>query len=63
MDVIVKELRKKLGLTQQQLADKLGVVGYTVRRWEAGKSNPLPVFQEKLEKLAKSVKTTEAQGE
>ena len=30
----VRRLRRRLGLTQQQLADKLGVTKNTVYRWE-----------------------------
>jgi DNA-binding transcriptional regulator YiaG len=32
----VKQLRAKLGMTQQQLADKLGVTQTSVARWEMG---------------------------
>ena len=49
----VKELRKKLGLNQDQFAVKLGVAPYTVRRWESGQSKPSPMALEKLNLLAK----------
>src|ERR1700684_2323357 len=34
--------RRSLGLSQEALADKLGVDRKTVARWEAGVSNPHP---------------------
>ena len=36
----LKALRKKAGLTQEELADVLGISYMTVRRWEAGKASP-----------------------
>lgn len=32
--------REKIGLTQDQLAEKLGVDRSTVAKWETGKSHP-----------------------
>jgi len=34
----IKKLRKKLGLTQDQFAVKLGVAPFTIRRWERGEN-------------------------
>ena len=36
----LKELRKEKNLTQEQLAEKLGVSGRTVSRWETGSNMP-----------------------
>jgi len=37
---LVKEVRRKLGLSQEELAHELGVSFATVNRWENGKTNP-----------------------
>ena len=36
----LKELRKEKGITQEQLAEKLGVSGRTISRWETGNNMP-----------------------
>lgn len=36
----IQELRRRLGLTQQQLADALGVRQQTVSEWETGVYRP-----------------------
>lgn len=36
----IKKLRKKMMLTQTELADQLGVSFGTVNRWESGKYDP-----------------------
>jgi transcriptional regulator with XRE-family HTH domain/tetratricopeptide (TPR) repeat protein len=43
--------RKALGLTQEALADLLGVERSTVIRWERGESQPLPGIRPKLAKV------------
>ena len=47
---IVKELRKKAGIQQKQLAIEIGVSRPTVSEWESGKKDP---SGERLRKLAK----------
>ncbi|MFW7433208.1 helix-turn-helix domain-containing protein [Vagococcus carniphilus] len=37
---ILKEKRKELGLTQQEVADHLNVTRQTISNWEVGKSYP-----------------------
>jgi transcriptional regulator with XRE-family HTH domain len=41
--VLVKETRKRLGLTQVQFAQKPGVSFQGVNRWERSKTKPLPI--------------------
>lgn len=43
----LKQLRAKLGLSQQALADKLGVKRNSVNRWEMGK-HPISPMAERL---------------
>jgi DNA-binding XRE family transcriptional regulator len=50
-EINVKELREKLKLTTQQLADKIGVSRYTINRWETGKTKPHSVFVKALNEL------------
>lgn len=47
----IKELRSKLGLTQEQFATKIGVTFSTVNRWENGKGKPSPLAMRQLEEL------------
>lgn len=43
---IVKQVRKDLGLSQEQLARELSISFSTVNRWENGKSKPSQMAQE-----------------
>ena len=36
----IKELRQNNGITQKQLADKIGVVQSAVSQWETGTNEP-----------------------
>ena len=48
----IRQMRKSvLGMTQQQLADALGVAFPTVNRWENGKAKPSRLIWEKLVEL------------
>lgn len=50
---LIAELRKKQGLTQQQLADRLNLSNKTISKWESGSGSPdisnLPILAEALE--------------
>jgi len=47
----IKELRKKLRLTQTELADKLGVGRATIARWEVGTGKPSNLAKRQLARL------------
>lgn len=47
----IRQLRKKLGLTQEQFAATVGVTFSTVNRWESGKSVPSPLAMKQIELL------------
>lgn len=47
----IKEIRSKLGISQEALARLIGVSLQTVSRWERGFFNPSQLAMEKIEKL------------
>lgn len=49
----VKELRKKLGISQEKLAARLGVSFSTVNRWEKGHAKPSYLALDRFETLCK----------
>lgn len=51
----IKQLRKKINLTQQQLAEQVGITYIQIGRYETGKSN---VSADVLQKIAKALNTT-----
>jgi len=55
----IKELRKKLGLTQEELARLLGVGFSTVNRWENNKATPTGQSLVTLNKLKELVEEAE----
>ena len=46
---LVKEVRKQLALSQEDLARELGVSFATVNRWENGKSRPSKLARAQLD--------------
>jgi DNA-binding transcriptional regulator YiaG len=56
----IKELRTALGISQQALAAKLGVSLGSIRVWEYGKFKPMPVYQERIDRL---ISETKKEGE
>ena len=49
----IKELRQKLGLSQRQFANRLGVSQNLIWYWETGKKSPSKDWEEKIALLAK----------
>lgn len=45
---LIRELRQRLGLTQEQFAQKVGVTYSTVNHWENGKRVPMPFLVNRL---------------
>lgn len=47
----IKTIRANLKMTQDALAQQLGVAPFTVRRWEAGTSRPSRLAERELNRL------------
>ncbi len=45
---IVRQLRDRLGMTQEKFAQMIGVAFSTVNQWENGKRIPQPFLKKKL---------------
>lgn len=54
----IAERRKKLGMTQQQLADSLDMHVQRVNAFETGNRNPMTVEVRTAIKIAKALKTS-----
>lgn len=52
----VKEVRRQLALSQEELAHALGVSFATVNRWENGKTVPSKLAQRQFEQFCKQKK-------
>ncbi len=59
---LVKELRVRLGLSQERFARLLEVSFQSVRRWEAGISRPLPLIALRLEELRRQTEAEDEKG-
>lgn len=46
--MLIRNIRKQLGMSQEQLARALNVSFSTVNRWENGKAIPSPMAREAL---------------
>ncbi len=52
---LVREIRRRLGLTQEKFAARLGVTFPTVNRWENGKAKPSPLAMQELTDLLRNM--------
>lgn len=52
---LIRELRGRLGLTQEKFAAKLGVTFPTINRWENGRAKPSPLALSQIEKLTRKL--------
>lgn len=53
--MLVKEIRKRLGLTQVQFAQSFGVSFQSVNCWERGKTRPSPIVFRQIETMVKEM--------
>lgn len=53
----IKQLREALGMSREELAQKLGVSYFSVARWEIEKTKPSRLALRALEDLRKRVKS------
>lgn len=60
---ILRAIRAQLNLTQEQLADRLGVSFATVNRWEAGANEPQRAARGAIDRLAEEASIEVAGGE
>jgi putative transcriptional regulator len=58
---LIKQLRRQLGLTQEQFARKVGVTCGTVNHWENEKRTPHPYLIHRLLEIKKEL--SEGKGE
>ena len=53
--ILVKEVRRQLGLSQEALAQELRVSYATINRWENGRARPSPLAMQRIEELLRSM--------
>ena len=53
---LIRELRARLGLTQEKFAARLGVSFPTINRWENGRSVPSPLALQRVEQILREMK-------
>lgn len=53
---LVRQLRERLGLTQEKFAARLGVSFPTINRWENARSIPSPLALQRIEQILREMK-------
>lgn len=59
----VRRIRKDMGLTQVQFAERIGVSSITIHRWESGQSRPRRLALARLRELEGELAEQDAPGE
>ena len=59
---LVKDLRRRLELTQEQFAQRVGVTYSTVNHWENGKRSPQPYLVQRLLELKRELDAGSREG-
>ncbi len=49
----LKQLRKRMGITQEDVGKLMDVDPLTISRWERGTRKPMPVHLRKIERIKK----------
>lgn len=52
---LIRQLRDRLGLSQEKLAVRLGVSFQSVSRWERGRAKPSPLALNKIEREVRNL--------
>lgn len=55
MPLLIRELRQRIGLTQEKFAARLGVTFPTINRWENGRAKPSPLALQRIEDLLREL--------
>jgi transcriptional regulator with XRE-family HTH domain len=59
---LVKRLRERMGLTQEQFAREVGVTFSTVNLWENGRRRPQPYLLKRLLEIKASLERANSAG-
>jgi transcriptional regulator with XRE-family HTH domain len=51
----MRELRERMGLTQEKFAAKLGVTYPTINRWENGRAKPSPLAMKQIAEVLRGL--------